>query len=114
MAVLTKVLGEVLNIEIRLIKNDPELNKAVATKIGKSPDYVKTRMRYNVWTMKQFSELTGKHISTITNMTIRPIMQNGKAIMPLNFCYPFPDVTKGPKFIYRDERSMNYLLTHLV
>ena len=110
---MTEVLGEISNVEIRLIKNDQELNEKIARKIGKSPEYVKSRMRYNVWTMKQFTELTGKHISTITNMTIRPMLDNGKPIMPLNFCYPFPDVTKGPKFIYRDERSMDYLLTHV-
>lgn len=100
--------GEIKDVVISLVKFDHDLIALLSKKSGLRS--VRERMRYNVWTIKQFADLTSKSIPTITNMTNRPIFRNGEVGVALNHCYPFPgEDHKGPRFIFRDEKSMKYL-----
>ena len=107
--------GEIKDVVISLVKFDHDLIDLLSKKLDK-PDLeaeckLRERMRYNAWTIKQFADLTGKSIPTITNMTNRPILfKDGHVGVALNHCYPFPGKDhKGPRFIFRDEKSMKYL-----
>jgi len=97
--------------EIALVKNEPEVNSQIAKKTGLAATDVKLRMRYNCWTVDQFAQLCGKSVPTITNMTLQPILNGNKLSVALDHCYPFPGEKLGPKFIVRNEKSMNYLLS---
>lgn len=104
--------GEIKDVIICFVKFDHELIEKLCKKLGKDKEYVIERMRYNVWTIKQFADLTKKSVPTITNMTNRPVFFNDGADtgVALNHCYPFPgDDHKGPRFIFRDDKSMKYL-----
>lgn len=116
--VISERPGEVKDVIISLVKFDHDLIELLSKKLGKlerkssgNEEYVRDRMRYNVWTIKQFADLTSKSIPTITNMTNRPVIfENGEVGVALNHCYPFPgEDHKGPRFIFRDEKSMKYL-----
>jgi hypothetical protein len=102
-------LGLINGVECKFVKTDASLIESVAKRTGMSIDMVKTIMRYNVFTINQFSQLSGKAISTITNMT-RPIYRAGQLVTELDFCFPFPDRdNEGPKFVIRNEKSERYL-----
>lgn len=104
-------LGEIRGVIVCLYKFDHELITLLSKTFMKSREYIIERMRYNVWTMKQFADLTKKSVPTITNMTNRPIiLDDGQVGVALNHCYPFPgEDHTGPRFIFRDEKSMKYL-----
>jgi len=105
-------LGLVPEFVIALVKTDPEVNSGIA-KAREDLDAtdVKFRMRYNCWTVDQFAELCGRSKSHITNLTLQPQLVNGKITVALNHCHPFPSSTMGPKFIVRDDKSIDYLLS---
>lgn len=97
--------------EIRLVKKDDELiNRVVASNgIFKDPKEVAQMLRYNVFTVKQFSDLTGLAQSTILNKC-RPIYREGNLVTDLDFCHPFADLDgMGPKFIIRNDKSESLL-----
>lgn len=93
---------------VRLVKKDPELIDRIM--IARDlPDSdrkaIQEMLRYNVWTITQFSELTGLAVSTIANKC-RPGYKNGSLTTELDFCYPFSDLEgTGPKYIVRNEKS---------
>ena len=98
--------------QIRLIKKDDELISHLSKKLDLT-DLYKERLadilRYNVWTVSQFSDLTGLSKPTITNK-MRPLYKNGSLVTELDFCYPFADLDgPGPKFIVRNEKSERLL-----
>ena len=99
--------------KIRLIKKNDELALAIM-KQQKLPEEKATLiayiMRYNMWTMAQFGDLTGYAPSTITNLT-RPFYNKaGELVTELDFCYPFKSLEgSGPKFIIRNEKSESFL-----
>ena len=104
-----KELGLIEGIEIVFVKTDPEIIKALSTKHSVDEKMVKRMMRYNVWTMKQFAELAGLDISTVTNLT-RPTVIDNTIGVKLEYCYPLADITgDGPKCILRNEKSEKYL-----
>ena len=93
---------------IRLVKKDVELAERIL-EARDLPDAdlksILDILRYNVWTTKQFKDLTGLAESTIANKT-RPAYKNGELVTELDFCYPFQDLEgTGPKFIIRNEKS---------
>ena len=97
--------GLIKGIECGFVKADPELIDQIAEKRGIPPEKVKEMLRYNMFTIGQFSKLTGLTVSVIHNK-IRPVLKGDEYITDLNFCYPFPDsVERGPKFVVRDEKS---------
>lgn len=109
-----------LNVEVALVKTDSEIIKKLFTRL-KTEDcngcrnpyteehQVKMLMRYNVWTVDQFCDVSGLAVSSITNLA-RPVFVDGKLTVKLNVCYPFPDSDgTGPKFIVRNEKSEKYI-----
>lgn len=110
-------IGEVKDVIISLVKLDNDLISKIVSKMGMDTlpgyDYVKRRMRYNVWTVDQFCELTSKSVPNITILTKKIVMQGTAPSAALNYCYPMEGKTKGPKFIYRNVKSIAYLLNCL-
>jgi hypothetical protein len=101
--------GLIKGIECGFVKADPELTEQIANKRGIDPDKVKEMLRYNIFTVGQFSELTGLTVSTVHNK-IRPVLKNDQYSTDLNFCHPFAGIKeKGPRFIVRDEKAENFL-----
>ncbi len=110
----------ILTVEVGLVKTDPEvINKLFERLKAETPDdcrnpyldikQVKTLMRYNMWTVDQFVDVTGMNVSTITNLS-RPTFIGNKMGVKLDTCYPFPDSDgRGPKFIVRNEKSEKYI-----
>jgi hypothetical protein len=101
------------NNEIKLIKKNDELVSKIMEQRKLSEDkaqLVKSMMRYNMWTMKQFCDLTGYKESTVTNLTRPSYNKNNDVITQLDFCYPLRSLDrKGPKFIVRNEKSEQFL-----
>jgi len=93
---------------IRLIKKDEELEVRVMNKHeipNEDRELIRDMLRHNVWTIRQYADLTGLAESTIANKC-RPGYKNGQLMTELDFCYPFADLEgMGPKFIVRNEKS---------
>ena len=101
--------GLISEVECKFVKTDTTLIESLSETTGIPIELVRKAMRYNIFTVNQFSQLTGKAISTITNMT-RPIYRDGKLVTDLDYCFPFPDKdNEGPKFIFRNEKSEKYI-----
>lgn len=97
----------IINQELRLVKKDEELIRAIIKKRGwseESYDRVRDMLRYNVLTMKQASEITGLDVTSIANK-LRPKVKNGEMSTELDSTYPFKTLDEvGPKFIVRNEK----------
>lgn len=97
-----------IKVAIRLIKKDEEQVDRImkARTLDEEHRHSLTSiLRHNVWTVKQFSDLTGLNESTITNKT-RPAYRNDEIVTELDYTYPFTDLNgMGPKFIVRNEKS---------
>lgn len=108
---MTEKIG-LIKETIRLVKKDDELVDRIlkARELSKTTgEAIAEILRYNIWTMNQFSDLTGFAISTISNLC-RPAYKNGELISDLDFCYPFMNIeTMGPKFIVRNKKSEAFL-----
>ncbi len=106
-----KIIG-LLETTVNLVKRDPEMEARLIrerTIPEDKADKVRSMLRYNHWTVQQFSDISGLAVSTITNLT-RPIYKDGKLVTSLDFAYPFADLEgDGPKFIVRNEKSEKYL-----
>lgn len=110
----------ITTIEVGFVKTDPELIKKLFARLKsedckdckhpyKEEKQVKALMRYNVWSVKQFSDVSGFDVSTINNLT-RPAVIDGKIGIKLDYCFPFPDSDgRGAKFIVRNSKSEKYI-----
>jgi hypothetical protein len=117
------------NVQIAFVKTDPELIKKLFARLSKErgegcldpttkepyknpykeETQVKRLMRYNVWSVDQFCDISGYNVSTVTNLT-RPILDVDKLVFKLDVCFPFADAGgKGPKLIIRNEKSEKYI-----
>ena len=102
-------LGLLKGVECKFVKTDPELIQALVVRTGMNEDAVKAMMRYSMFTVNQFSDLTGLSVSHILNKT-RPSVINGSVGVELDYCYPFRDKDNdGPKFIVRNAKAEKYL-----
>lgn len=102
-------IGLIQGVECKFVKTDTALIELIAEQRELPLDFVRGVMRYNIFTVNQFSQLAGKAISSITNMT-RPIYRDGKLVVDLDYCFPFADKEgTGPKFIYRNQKSERLL-----
>jgi len=102
-------LGLIEDTECKFVKIDIALIEAIAKRTNQPLEIIKKALRYNIFTIKQFSTLTGLDVTTINNLT-RPSIIDGKVGAKVNFCFPFPDGEgKGPKFVIRDAKSESYL-----
>lgn len=101
-----------IKVQLRLVKKDDELISHLSNKLelkDGQKDVVSDMLRNNIWTVKQFADLTGLSTPTITNK-LRPLYKDGKLVTELDFCYPFADLDgPGPKFIVRNEKSERLL-----
>lgn len=109
-----------LNVTLLLVKTDPEIINKLFERLKvegcngcKNPyreiPQVKALMRYNVWTVDQFCDVSGLSVSTITNLT-RPFVVGENLITKLDYCFPCPDSNgRGPKFIVRNKKSEPYI-----
>lgn len=101
-----------IKTNIRLVKKDEELAQRIMDEQGVeevNEPTVYEMLRHNIWTTRQFSDLTGLAESTIANKC-RPQYKNGELSTELDFCYPFADLDgMGPKFIVRNEKSESLL-----
>jgi len=109
-----------LNVTVALMKTDPEIIKKLFERLKsdeckgcKNPykeiSQVKVLMRYNVWTIDQFCNVSGFGVSTITNMA-RPNFVGNTLGTKLDICFPYPDSNgRGPKFVVRNKKSEQYI-----
>jgi hypothetical protein len=116
---MTEEFG-IINVEVARKKTDPEIIKKLFARLSKEDcsgcenpyteeAQVKTLMLYNVWTVKQFSDVSGLDVSTVTNYS-RPAYVGNKIGTKIDICYPYPDSDgKGPKFIVRNAKSEQYI-----
>ena len=104
-----EILGLITGVECKFVKTDPLLIEELAKEKNLSEGMVKIWMRYNIFTVKQFSDLSGLTVGAVTNLT-RPSLNGTQVVAPkINFCYPFPDHDgNGPKYIFRNEASEKY------
>mgnify|MGYP006943669158 CR=1 FL=1 len=106
-----KIIG-LLETTVNLVKRDPEMEAKLMQKHSipeDKADKVRSMLRYNHWTVQQFSDISGLALSTIANLT-RPSYKDGKLTTSLDYAYPFADLEgDGPKFIVRNEKSEKYL-----
>jgi hypothetical protein len=109
-----------IKVQVALTKTDPEIIKKLYKRLSaetcngcrnpyKDEAQVKELMRYNVWTVDQFMDVSGFSVSTITNMA-RPAFIGNELGTKLDYCFPWPDKNgRGPKFIVRNEKAERYI-----
>ena len=105
-----------VNKEIKLVRKDDELIQRILTAAKEkdqettiTEEKIKKMLRYNVWTTKQFSDLTGLDQSTIANKC-RPVYKGGELVVELDFTYTHEDyIGTGWKGIVRNEKSEKLL-----
>jgi len=96
--------------KVELRKTDLELIDKISERRGIPRERVTEIMKHACWTPKQFADITGKHPSTINNLTVYGKQVDREMVTALNVCSSFPDKdTSGPKFIVRDALSMGIL-----
>lgn len=102
--------------EISFVKKDEELAHLIIEKMEWGNDEEKKRfvyacLRYNMFTVKQFSDLAGIDTVTLNGYYSQPKLSRGEMVSKLDFCYPHKSLeTLGPKFIYRNEKSIKLLM----
>lgn len=71
-------------------------------------------LTHNVFTVNQFASLIGKAYQTVNNMTRLKIKEGRemKTIRQLTICFPFSirgedEVSRGPKFVFRNKNAMD-------
>ena len=67
--------GLIQGIECRFVKTDPEIVEAISKRTGIDALKVKYMMRYNIFTVAQFAELSQLAISSILNKTRPTIIE---------------------------------------
>ena len=116
----------ILNVAVAFVKTDPVLLKKLYERMNFEAGHeetdekwmteaeVKNLMRYNVWTVDQFCNVSGLSVSTITNLTRPYFVGDGsdEVDVKLDICFPFSDAEgRGPKFIVRNSKSEKYIKT---
>lgn len=98
------------SVDVRLVKTDPDVIKKISEKTGIEILKVKQMMRYNIFTVNQFADLSQLNLSTV-NYKTRPALVKGMLTYELDTVYPFQDEENpGPKFILRNQKSEKYIL----
>lgn len=110
----TETIPGLLNVEISLVKRDIELEQKIIEKLQIDEVLIpklRKMLRYNVWTINQFADISGLAVSTINNLT-RPLFDKTTGTMAtgLDYCYPHEYFgSLGAKMIVRNEKSEKYL-----
>jgi hypothetical protein len=101
--------GLIKGIECKFVKTEPELIESLSKRTGIDIEKIKAMMRYNMFTVNQFAQLTQLAVSSITNKT-RPSLSGDDYNTELDFCFPFRDeLNEGPKFVVRNEKAEKFL-----
>ena len=101
--------GLIQGIECKFVKTDPAVIDAISGNTGLPKETVRGMLRYNVFTIGQFKDLTQMPDSTIRNK-LRPAIIDGQLNTELDYCYPFQNKEgAGPTFILRNSKSEKYL-----
>jgi len=90
-------------------KDIGELAERISThrKLDKK-DVIKM-LRYNAWTFRQYSELTGFREGSISNKG-RPKFVGGEWVSDIDIVFPFPSMhSSGPRFVVNNEKSRKYI-----
>jgi hypothetical protein len=98
------------SVDVRFVKTDPDIIKTISEKTGIDVLKVKQMMRYNIFTINQFADLSQLSLSTV-NYKTRPALVKGVLTFELDTVYPFQDAENGgPKFILRNEKAEKYII----
>jgi len=101
--------GLLKDVECKFVKTDPTIIEAMSKRLDIPINQMKHMLRYNMFTVSQFADLSQLAVSTITNKT-RPLMIDGKYDTELDYCYPYQDKEgNSPKFIVRNEKAEKYI-----
>lgn len=101
--------GLLKDVECKFVKTDPAIIEGMSKRLGIPVEQIKHMLRYNMFTVSQFADLSQLAVSTITNKT-RPLMIDGKYDTELDYCYPYQNKRgDSPKFIVRNSKSEKYL-----
>jgi hypothetical protein len=101
--------GLLNGIECQFVTKDQVLIDGIVKKTGMPVDKVQAMLRYNMFTFRQFSLLSGLTVSNITNKA-KPSIINGVYDTELDYCFPFQaGEHKGFKFIVRNEKAEKFL-----
>lgn len=96
-------------VESKFAKTDQETISRIAVKLSIDEAVVRDMMRYNVFTVNQFAQLSGMSVASVLIKTSDTVI-DGVICSELNFCYPYKDLKgNGPKFIVRDDKTVKYL-----
>lgn len=104
--------GLVTGVECKYVKTDPDLIESIVARTGIPFQKVKSMMRYNIFTIGQFAELSQLAVSSILNKTRPSVVdkETGALGTELDYTYPFQSAKMdGPKFILRNQKSEKYL-----
>lgn len=106
--------GLIKGVEIRLVKFDESLyNKIIETRNILSEDdraVVREALRYNVFSITAFSDISGIPKSTITSKMRPSLDASGEIYTELDYTYLFSGLhNNGFKFIVRNEKSEGIL-----
>ena len=106
--------GLIKDVEIRLVKHDEDLYDHIikARNIIDEEERarVKNALRYNVFSLPMFSDMSGLAKSSVSNL-MRPLHDvAGELYTGLDFTFMFPGIrSHGRKFIVRNEKSERVL-----
>ncbi|KKM83115.1 hypothetical protein LCGC14_1312710 [marine sediment metagenome] len=71
---------------------------------------IKEALRYNIFTVIMFSDMTGIPVSTVNSKTSPKLAKDGKIYTELDYTFPWPSLNKaGGKFIVRNEKAEELL-----
>jgi len=106
--------GLIKGVEVRFVKFDEDLYNHVikSRNISNEEDQgkVKEALRYNIFSVSMFSDMTGIPLSTVNNKTRILQSREGNISTELDYTFPWPSLKKfGPKFIVRNEKSEELL-----
>ena len=106
--------GLIKGVEVRFVKFDEDLYNHIikSRNISDNEDQekVKEALRYNIFTVIMFSDMTGIPLSTVNSKTSLKLSRSGEVYTDLDYAYPWPSLKKyGGKFIVRNEKSEELL-----
>ena len=106
--------GLTKGVEVRLVKFDEDLYNHIikSRNISDKEDQEKTKeaLRYNIFSVAMFSDMTGIPPSTVHSKTTFKQGGDGEIYTELDFTFLWPSFNKfGFKFIVRNEKSEELL-----
>jgi hypothetical protein len=103
--------GLIENVECKFVKTDPAIIESMSKRTGIPIEKMKSMLRYNMFTVNQFAQISQLAVSSVTNKT-RPSINSddGSWDTELDYCFPFRDKDQeGPKFVVRNAKSEKYI-----